>query len=248
MTEAELAELIRDCPTLYHMAERGSWPSIQRHGLLSTSALLDLYEIGGAEREAIEGRRRPEGVAIEHPTLRPAIIRDNKPMDDAGLRMCLLDGLTPEDWYRCLNARVFFWLTPERLQRLLNARPYRELEHDVLELDTAALVAAHRPAIRLSPINSGTTKPFPSTAAKRGRGTFLPIADYPYAQWRAAGRKAGERVVELTVDYAVPDAARFARRVVAMRSGVVMGVIEACAPAETAETARPTPNNTGGKP
>ena len=226
MTESELAELIGDCPTLYHMAERGSWPSIQRHGLLSTSALLDLYGMGGAERAAIEGRRRPEGVTVRHPALRPAVIRDNKPMDDAGLRMCLLDGLTPEDWYRCLNGRVFFWLTRERLLRLLNARPYRELEQDVLELDTAALVAAHRPAIRLSPINSGTTKPFPSTAAKRGRDTFLPIADYPYARWRAVGRKAGERAVELTVEYAVPDAARFVRRVVAMRGGVVTGVIE----------------------
>ncbi len=226
MTDSELAELIRDCPTLYHMAERGSWPSIRRHGLLSTSALLDLYEVRGAEREAIENRRRPEGVTVEHPALRPARVRDQKPMDDAGLRMCLLDGLTPKDWYRCLNARVFFWLTRERLLRLLNARPYRGAEHDVLELDTAALVAAHRPAIRLSPINSGTTKPFPSTASKRGRDTFLPIAEYPYARWRAGGRKPGERVVELTVDYAVPDAARFVRRVVAMRGGAVTGVIE----------------------
>lgn len=226
MTENELAELMGDCPTLYHMAERGSWPSIRRHGLLSTSALLDLYEIRGPQREALEGRRRPEGAVVEHPALGRARVRDQKPMDDAGLRMCLLDGLTPEDWYRCLNARVFFWLTHGRLLRLLNARPYRDAEHDVLELDTAALVAAFRPAIRLSPINSGTTKPFPSTAAKRGRDTFLPIAEYPYAQWRAQGRKAGERVVELTVDYAVPDAARFVRRVVAMRGGVVTGVIE----------------------
>lgn len=248
MTETELAELLRDCPTLYHMAERGSWPSIRRHGLLSTSALLDLYEVRGAEREAIEGRRRPESVTVEHPALRPATVRDQKPMDDAGLRMCLLDGLTPQDWYRCLNARVYFWLTRERLLRLLNARPYRDAEHDVLELDTAALIAAHWPAIRLSPINSGTTKPFPSTASKRGRETFLPIAEYPYARWRAQGRKAGERVVELTVDYAVPDAARFVRRVVAMRGGMVTGVIEACAPAETGETACPISNDTGGKP
>ena len=53
MTEGELAELIRDCPTLYHMAECGSWPSIRRHGLLSTSALLDLYGVQGAERDVI---------------------------------------------------------------------------------------------------------------------------------------------------------------------------------------------------
>lgn len=226
MTDGELAELIRDCPTLYHMAERGTWPSIRLHGLLSTSALLDLYKIQGPEREAIEGRRRPECVTIDHPVLRPIVIRDQKPMDDAGLRMCLLDGLSPEDWYRWLNRRVFFWLTRERLLRLLNARPYRHDEHDVLELDTASLVAAYRPAITLSPINSGTTKPFPSTASKRGRATFLPIAEYPYARWRSNGRKPGERVVELTVDYGVPDVTRFVRRVVRMQGGTILGTIE----------------------
>lgn len=225
MTEGELAELIRDCPTLYHMAERGSWPSIRQHGLLSTSALLDLYEIRGRQRAAIEGRRRPEGVLIEHPTLGRVIIRDQKPMDDAGLRMCLLDGLSPEDWYRCLNEKVFFWLTRERLLRLLNARPYRNIEHDVLELDTAFLVAAYRDAITLSPINSGTTKPFPTTASKRGQATFLSVAEYPYAQWRAAGRRPGERVVELTVQRGVPDIARFVLRVSRMQGGTVVGVL-----------------------
>ncbi len=82
MTEAELSELLQDCPVLYHMAERGSWPSIQRHGLLSTSGLLDLYGISGAEREAIEARRRPTNVEIQRASLGRAVVRDQKPMDD----------------------------------------------------------------------------------------------------------------------------------------------------------------------
>lgn len=202
MTEGELAELIVDCPTLYHMAEPGSWPSIERHGLLSTSALLDLHGIHGPARDAIEARRRPQGVVVG-----AACIRDQKPMDDSGLRSCLQDGLQPEDWYRLLNGRVFFWLTRARLLRLLHARPYRGLPHEVIAFDTASLVAAHRDAITLSPINSGATRPFP---APRGRATFLPIADYPYAAWRSR-RPRGERVVELTVQHAVCDAARFVR-------------------------------------
>ncbi len=215
MTDDELAELIRDCPTLYHMAERGSWPSIREHGLLSTSALLDLYGVHGPERDAIEGRRRPAGVRLGLPALGDIVIRDQQPMDDAGLRKCLLDGLSPEDWYRLLNRKVFFWMTRARLDRLLNARPYRNAEHDVLELDTAALVAACRGTITFSPINSGATRPFP---APRGRATFLPIAEYPYAQWRSK-RPRGERVVELAVDRCVPDMARFVRRVTTMRGG-----------------------------
>ncbi len=213
MTDAELAELLQDCPTLHHMAERGSWPSIRQHGLLSTSALLDLYGKRGAERAAIESRRRPGPVAIEHPAFGRAVIRDQKPMSDAGLARCLTDGLTPADWYRLLNGKVFFWLTRARLLRLLNAAPYRHAEHDVLELDTAALVSAYRDAITLSPINSGTTMRFP---AARGLATFLPIRDYPYSHWRTR-RRRGERVVELAVEGGAPDVARFVRRVTRMR-------------------------------
>ena len=51
MTDAELAELVGDCPTLYHMAEGGGWPAIRQHGLLSTSALLNLYGVEGPQRE-----------------------------------------------------------------------------------------------------------------------------------------------------------------------------------------------------
>jgi hypothetical protein len=48
VNENELQELLADCLVLYHMAERGSWGSIQRHGLLSTSALLDLTKCAEA--------------------------------------------------------------------------------------------------------------------------------------------------------------------------------------------------------
>jgi uncharacterized protein DUF7002 len=43
----DVAELVETCPRLFHMAEPGSWAGIQRHGLLSTSALLDLFEVDG---------------------------------------------------------------------------------------------------------------------------------------------------------------------------------------------------------
>jgi hypothetical protein len=41
-------------PVLFHMAEDGSWESIRERGLLSTSALLDLFEVEAEERFAIE--------------------------------------------------------------------------------------------------------------------------------------------------------------------------------------------------
>jgi len=216
MTDNELDELLRTCPTLYHMAEQGSWPSVRRHGLLSTSALLDLYGVAGNRRDQIEAARRPEGVALSADGLEGAMVRDQKPMDDAGLARCLGGGLVPRDWYRLLNGKVFFSLTRSRLLRLLGAGSYRHRAHDVLELDTARLVAAYRAAITLSPINSGATRPFP---ALRGPNTFLSIEAYPYGLWQAKGRRRDERVVELAVDHAVPDVAEHVCRVTRMGGG-----------------------------
>ena len=87
------------------MAEFGSWPSIRQHGLLSTSALLDLYEVAGVERAGLEFRHRPECEEIYHDAHGSAVIRDQKPMTDADLRKCLRDGLTPADWYEILNEK-----------------------------------------------------------------------------------------------------------------------------------------------
>ena len=221
MTQDELAELVKDCPVLYHMAESGSWPLIQRDGLLSTSSLLDLYEVESTARTAIESERRASSVAIEHPSFGRAVIRDQKPMDDVGLRRCLQDGLSPTDWYRLLNRRVFLWLTRDRLVRLLTAKPYREHEHDVLELDTSLLIQCYMDRITLSPINSGATKPFPRN---RGLDTFLAIANYPYVEWRLR-RKAGERVVELAVEGGIEQVDRFVLRVTTMCGGETRGTL-----------------------
>lgn len=40
-------------PTLYHMAEDGSWPSIRDRGLLSTQAIVNLYKPDDQARAAI---------------------------------------------------------------------------------------------------------------------------------------------------------------------------------------------------
>jgi hypothetical protein len=67
------------------MAEAGRWPSIARHGLLSTSALLDLFEVHGARRGELEAQHRPESVTLRHPRHGLTVVRDPKPMDDRGL-------------------------------------------------------------------------------------------------------------------------------------------------------------------
>jgi len=130
-------ELSGRFPLLYHMAQLESWLSVERHGLLSTTALLDLFEKRGDERFRIESCHRPESIPICHPVHGRAVIRDQKPMSDPSVRKALAgSGLEPSDWYRELNSRVFFWLTEERLDRLMNARAYRHQRHHVLVVDT----------------------------------------------------------------------------------------------------------------
>jgi hypothetical protein len=90
------------------MAEAGSWASIQRHGLLSTSALLNLFGYNGQRREAIESRHRTMSIKVDHAVHGDATIRDQKPLNEVKLANCLTDELSPQDWYIILNTRVFF--------------------------------------------------------------------------------------------------------------------------------------------
>lgn len=93
----DAARLVSRYPVLCHMAEEGSWASIRELGLLSATALLDRFEVGGERRRRIGSSRRPEIVAVEHPEYGRALIRDNKPMQQKTLERCLT-GMTPREW------------------------------------------------------------------------------------------------------------------------------------------------------
>jgi hypothetical protein len=69
VTEEELVSIY---PRLWHMAEDGSWPSIADNGLLSTSALLDLYGVSGKSRARSrhrEGQNLSQYLELDCPTL-----------------------------------------------------------------------------------------------------------------------------------------------------------------------------------
>ncbi len=197
----EVADFIAEYPVLFHMAECDSWGSVYENGLLSTSALLDLYEVSGALRLAIESQHRPESIEINRVGLPSAVVRDQKPMSDSALRKVLLDGLTPRDWYETLNSKVFFWSSEDKVQVLLNARAYRDKAHDVISIDTAKLVQHYGDKIVLCPYNSGSTIMKP---VKRGRGFFTPIESFDFDVWRKK-RGRSKAVTEVCVEGGVED-------------------------------------------
>jgi len=189
-------------PQMFHMAEVGSWPSIQKHGLLSTSALLNLFEVSRKSRLAIETCRRPMPVTLTHPVYGTAVIRDQKPLSEKRLAKCLCDGITVKQWLKLLNGRVFFWLEEARLAKLRGAQAYRAQRQLVLTIDTRRLVEAHAARIFLTHMNTGATRPF---AHKRGRDTFCTIENYQFQKRR--------RAVELTVASEVHDVSKYVLKV-----------------------------------
>lgn len=199
MTPEDLARLH---PKLYHVTTPGAFAgAIERHGLLSTSALLDLFDISGERRAEIETRRRPREVVLEHPLHGRAVINDNRPLSEEALANCLDDSLAPADWLRMLNARVFFWASKGGLSRLLGARQNRDRSREILIVDTLSLARVHAPRIDLSPINSGATIRRP---ARRGRVTFTPMLAHSYDAWRRL-RGGRDALVEVAVRGGVPD-------------------------------------------
>jgi hypothetical protein len=198
----EVEYFVERYPRLYHMAEKGTWPSIRAHGLLSTTAVLDLYGIEGEQRLGIEEAHRPEKMHIG-PATTGIILRDQKPMLPSRLVDALIDGTTPTQWYKFLNGRVFMWAKEERLFGLLGARHYRNLEHDVLTVDTKSLMSEFSDKTWLCRMNSGNTWPVPH---RRGMADFMRIQDYPTR--RSSGAPLKE-VVEVVVDYSIPNIAKF---------------------------------------
>lgn len=167
-----------DCPIVYHISEGGSWDSVRKLGLLSTSALLDACGISGEEREAIESAHRPSRVVIEHPEYGNIVIRDQDPMSDRPesgiyLHKLLEAGLTPAEWFKFLNGKVFFWVSYPDFLNMLCARLYRNRSHWVLKVDTRSLLGEHATHASISDQNSGSLY----SRRTRGRSTFVRLAD-----------------------------------------------------------------------
>ena len=198
ITPKEIAEIY---PRAYHLTHIENWDLIQRIGLLSTTALLNLFGVHAERRHALESRNRRDLVPIRHEKYGLAILRDQKPMDDKGLERALTDGIRPEEWYLTVNAYTFFWVDRRRVDRLLGARAYRNDRHALLTVRTSDLLQRNSDRAVLSPLNTGATKPMPHP---RGRNCFVPLASYPFSCWRHK-RNVRDAVVELAIRESVPD-------------------------------------------
>jgi Family of unknown function (DUF7002) len=192
---------------VYHMTEAANWPLIKRHGLLSTSRLLDLNAVAGTEREALERSQRTHAATLPN----GAVIRDQVPMPPAALARCLRGGIAPADWYAELNRRVFFWVDPARLNR--QRRACGATAQVVLVVDASAMLARHGARAALTAFNTGNARRKP---APRGRATFVPYTDWLESRWLSEAETLGIRArprshapVEVAILEAVEDIGDF---------------------------------------
>jgi len=162
--------LVEKHPTLFHMAEAGTWNSIRRYGLLSTKALLDHLGANERERESIISRHRAN--TVNH---RDSSIRDQKPMNH-NLAKCLPPEITCQQWFEYLNGKVFFWTSADRL--LTFRKAYKLQRQLIIEVPTQLLMERHGGRITLCHINSGATR-MPNHY--RDYGSFNTIEDFPYS-------------------------------------------------------------------
>lgn len=188
--------------SIYHLTHAANWPSIQRHGLLSAQALLELACVDKEEQLHVNQHQRLTQLVLPNGTL----LNDQKPMPPTALERCLR-GMTPAQWYTLLNSKVFFWFDIERLNRL--RKVLITTPQIVLVIDTQRLLARYGNSISLSPINTGNARRQP---ALRGPSTFVPYSIWLQTGWASEAEALGTRPrpkshhpVELTVTGSVPD-------------------------------------------
>lgn len=188
------------CPQIYHMSEKGSWPNIQKIGLLSTSALLDCCGYTGTKRFEVESQLRREKKPIEHPTLGKISIRDQIPMRDWPEQDIyldkLLDGVTRQEWFEFLNGRVFFWVTRDELIKMICAWQYRGEPQWVITINVKDLLEQYSDKAYVSYQNTGSLY----SRRKRGPRSFIPFHECPVSSG----------VKELAIEYGVPNLSDFA--------------------------------------
>ncbi len=168
-------EFCKRHPSLYHAAHASALPQIQRHGLLSTQAIVELLQLSEEQRAVLIAERRPEQVPLHHPVHGSFYLRDQKPLHAKALANCL-DGIIPSEWLQLLNAHVFLWASRARADKLLHAREYRGQPQLLLELDARPLLTRYLDQTAITRINTGSVI---RKAARRSRESFIPLRDFP---------------------------------------------------------------------
>lgn len=178
-------------PKLFHVTQEGAWPCIEGHGLLSSSALVDLAGLPNTSRNRLLCQKRNNSETIILPDGCHVTIRDQKPL--VAVEECVKPGTTSAEFLRLLSEKVFFWLSEQNVNGLLQAGPYRQRNHCVLVLETESLLADYAPKTTLTSFNTGNSRRRP---VLRDYHSFIPLECWD---------RRLSAIVELAIDHRVRD-------------------------------------------
>ncbi len=185
-------------PRLFHFTAAGAWSTLREHGLLTTACLLKRTCLDSEEsRREIASRRQLGNISLEVPGLGTVIVRDQRPLNQAGLVKALPQGFEPQRWIDLLNARIFLWTRKQDCMKLVNATLCRG-RGTLLELETSSLIDAYETYIELTTFNVGYALRKPKA---RSLESFVSFASYPSSELHT--------IRELTIKRSVKDLQRY---------------------------------------
>ena len=193
---------------LFHVTDRPAWAFIEAHGLLSTDSLVETFVDDSDLALELRSRKRFAPVLLHEDERGRVLLNDNLPLIFPRLAGALDDGLTPDDWLRILNERVYFFPTLERAASFIEAGRRGGREKLLLTFDALSIASAHLDDLFIAPINTGSALRSP---ARRGRSTFAPAARVSWEEFaarRRATKRTPDTVAEISLLGGLPDVSR----------------------------------------
>jgi hypothetical protein len=171
------SDLAAVAPQLFHLTAGDAWESIQEHGLRSATWLVRARALDEERATALLTAPREAIEVIGDPAdpLGHATLRDQKPLTLSKLER-LVEGITPENYIRLINDRVYFYMKAADVERIRGVRDAEGAPQLLLTLDSRRLLADYQGSVRVAKINTGATI---GMQGRRGPRTWLAIDKFP---------------------------------------------------------------------
>ncbi len=172
------SDLAAVAPQLFHLSAGDAWPSIVERGLRSATWLVRQHGLDDERAAGLLTAPREQIEVIGDPAdpLGHATLRDQKPLTLSKLER-LVEGITPENYIRLINDRVYFYMKPADVEKVRGVRDAAESQPQLmLTLDSRRLLADYQGSVRVAKINTGATI---GMQGRRGPRTWLAIDKFP---------------------------------------------------------------------
>ena len=166
-------QFLTRCPSLWHVAPSGAWATIKERGLMTAAQLIDAADLDEEQRSELHEMPRRHAVPLRVNDA-DVVLRDQGPLFKADLASLLEPEMTPADWVRLLNRRVYLFTTKAAMQKVLDKYVASDGAQEVISFSPRRLLDAVQFRIELAAQNSGAiarrSDPY------KGRDAFLSIS------------------------------------------------------------------------